>query len=167
MAREGKTPPVSARQPGRTCWRGTGTGMTFCLSRPTPMWTTLLWGGGDFPGAGRRGLPGVYAPLSPTGAAWKIFVQFGKPRLGVFISGGNLDSMVAHYTAAKKAPRRGPVLPRREDRPAARPGHHRLRQPGPGGLWPHPADHRRPGGLPCAALPTTTTGRTRCAAASS
>jgi uncharacterized radical SAM protein YgiQ len=30
------------------------------------------------------------------------FVQFGKPRLGVFISGGNLDSMVAHYTAAKK-----------------------------------------------------------------
>lgn len=30
------------------------------------------------------------------------FVQFGKPRLGVFISGGNLDSMVAHYTSAKK-----------------------------------------------------------------
>lgn len=30
------------------------------------------------------------------------FIQFGKPRLGVFISGGNLDSMVAHYTAAKK-----------------------------------------------------------------
>lgn len=36
------------------------------------------------------------------------FVQFGKPRLGVFISGGNLDSMVAHYTAAKK--RRGEDL---------------------------------------------------------
>ena len=30
------------------------------------------------------------------------FTQFGKPRLGGFISGGNLDSMVAHYTAAKK-----------------------------------------------------------------
>ena len=30
------------------------------------------------------------------------FTQFGKPRLGVMISGGNLDSMVAHYTSAKK-----------------------------------------------------------------
>ena len=29
-------------------------------------------------------------------------IQFGKPKLGVFISGGNLDSMVAHYTSAKK-----------------------------------------------------------------
>ena len=26
----------------------------------------------------------------------------GKPRFGVFIGGGNIDSMVAHYTAAKK-----------------------------------------------------------------
>ena len=30
------------------------------------------------------------------------FTRFGKPRLGVMISGGNLDSMVAHYTSAKK-----------------------------------------------------------------
>ncbi len=30
------------------------------------------------------------------------FTAMGKPRLGVMISGGNLDSMVAHYTAAKK-----------------------------------------------------------------
>ncbi|MBP3372325.1 MAG: YgiQ family radical SAM protein [Clostridia bacterium] len=30
------------------------------------------------------------------------FLAMGKPRLGVMISGGNLDSMVAHYTAAKK-----------------------------------------------------------------
>ncbi len=28
--------------------------------------------------------------------------QFGSPRLGVLISAGNVDSMVAHYTAAKK-----------------------------------------------------------------
>ena len=33
------------------------------------------------------------------------FKKFGKPRLGFLVSGGNLDSMVAHYTAAKK--RRG------------------------------------------------------------
>ncbi|MBE6992217.1 MAG: YgiQ family radical SAM protein [Ruminococcaceae bacterium] len=30
------------------------------------------------------------------------FKQFGKPRYGAFIGAGNLDSMVAHYTAAKK-----------------------------------------------------------------
>lgn len=30
------------------------------------------------------------------------FTQFGEPRLGFFVSSGNIDSMVAHYTAAKK-----------------------------------------------------------------
>ena len=30
------------------------------------------------------------------------FTALGRPRLGVLISGGNIDSMVAHYTAAKK-----------------------------------------------------------------
>ncbi|MDE5974100.1 MAG: YgiQ family radical SAM protein [Eubacterium sp.] len=30
------------------------------------------------------------------------FMQFGKPRLGFFITSGNIDSMVAHYTAAKR-----------------------------------------------------------------
>ena len=30
------------------------------------------------------------------------FVQFGKPRLAYLISSGNIDSMVAHYTSAKK-----------------------------------------------------------------
>ena len=28
--------------------------------------------------------------------------RFGRPRLGFFVSGGNIDSMVAHYTAAKR-----------------------------------------------------------------
>lgn len=32
----------------------------------------------------------------------KDFLRFGTPRLGVFISGGVIDSMVNHYTAAKK-----------------------------------------------------------------
>jgi len=32
----------------------------------------------------------------------KDFTQFGKPRLGFFVTSGNIDSMVAHYTAAKK-----------------------------------------------------------------
>ncbi len=30
------------------------------------------------------------------------FTVYGKPRLGFFVSSGNIDSMVAHYTAAKK-----------------------------------------------------------------
>ncbi len=32
----------------------------------------------------------------------KDFLRFGRPRLGVLISGGVIDSMVNHYTAAKK-----------------------------------------------------------------
>ncbi len=32
----------------------------------------------------------------------KDFMQFGKPRLGFLITSGNIDSMVSHYTAAKK-----------------------------------------------------------------
>ena len=30
------------------------------------------------------------------------FKRFGSPRLGFLVSAGNIDSMVAHYTAAKK-----------------------------------------------------------------
>ncbi len=30
------------------------------------------------------------------------FLRFGRPSLGFFVNGGNIDSMVAHYTAAKK-----------------------------------------------------------------
>ncbi len=30
------------------------------------------------------------------------YTRFGKPRYGFFVNGGNIDSMVAHYTAAKK-----------------------------------------------------------------
>jgi uncharacterized radical SAM protein YgiQ len=30
------------------------------------------------------------------------YTRFGRPRLGFFVTGGNIDSMVAHYTVAKK-----------------------------------------------------------------
>ncbi|MBR6760659.1 MAG: YgiQ family radical SAM protein [Oscillospiraceae bacterium] len=36
---------------------------------------------------------------------WRVekeFQRFGRPRLGFLVTGGNIDSMVAHYTAAKK-----------------------------------------------------------------
>lgn len=32
----------------------------------------------------------------------KDFQRFGKPKLGFLVTGGNIDSMVAHYTAAKR-----------------------------------------------------------------
>ena len=38
----------------------------------------------------------------PDWRSTKAFKNCGKPRLGVMIGAGNLDSMVAHYTAAKK-----------------------------------------------------------------
>ena len=38
----------------------------------------------------------------------RSFEAMGKPRLGVLICGGNLDSMLCHYTAARK--------PRKEDK---------------------------------------------------
>lgn len=31
-----------------------------------------------------------------------MILQFGKPRLGFMVSAGNIDSMVAHYTVAKR-----------------------------------------------------------------
>ena len=30
------------------------------------------------------------------------FTRFGRPRLGFLVNSGNIDSMVAHYTVAKK-----------------------------------------------------------------
>ncbi len=38
----------------------------------------------------------------PDWKSTKDFQRFGRPRLGFLVSSGNIDSMVAHYTAAKK-----------------------------------------------------------------
>ncbi|MEG2770421.1 MAG: YgiQ family radical SAM protein, partial [Oscillospiraceae bacterium] len=51
------------------------------------------------------------------------FKEFGKPRFGFLIGGGNVDSMVAHYTVAKKARTTdsyspGGVMGKRPDRSA-------------------------------------------------
>ncbi len=81
------------------------------------------------------------------------FTALGRPRLGVMLSAGNLDSMVAHYTVAKRRRTEDAYSPGKRTGPAPRPGHHRLRQPGPGGLWRHPPGHRRPGGQPPALRP--------------
>ncbi len=57
---------------------------------------------------------------------WKSdedFLQFGKPRLGFMITSGNIDSMVAHYSVAKKrrktdAYTAGGIMGKRPDRAA-------------------------------------------------
>ena len=41
------------------------------------------------------------------------FTALGRPRLGVLIGAGNIDSMVAHYTAAKKRRHNDPYSPGR------------------------------------------------------
>ena len=38
----------------------------------------------------------------PDFSSTKAFTRFGKPRLGFLVSAGNIDSMVAHYTVAKR-----------------------------------------------------------------
>ncbi len=38
----------------------------------------------------------------PDWRSTKDFTRFGRPRLGFLVSSGNIDSMVAHYTAAKR-----------------------------------------------------------------
>ena len=95
----------------------------------------------------------------------EAFLDMGKPRYGVFIGGGNIDSMVAHYTAAKKrrssdAYSPGNKMGLRPDRPTIVYAN-RARRPSP--APPSSSAAWRPA---CAALPTTTTGTTRSAAPS-
>lgn len=88
----------------------------------------------------------------------EAFRAMGRPRYGVLIGGGNLDSMVAHYTVAKRRRDRdlyspGGKMGYRPDRPtivyANRPERPFPIPPSSSGDW------RRP----CGALPTMTTGR--------
>lgn len=75
------------------------------------------------------------------------FKHFGKPRLGFLVSAGVIDSMVNHYTVAKKR-RHDEPTPRRQRLHAPRPRDHRLLQPNPAGV-PRCADsHRRRGSEP-------------------
>ena len=55
----------------------------------------------------------------------EAFRAMGRPRYGVLIGGGNLDSMVAHYTAARKRRARRSRRRARAARPALRWGNAR------------------------------------------
>lgn len=73
----------------------------------------------------------------------EAFRAMGRPRLGVFIGAGNLDSMVAHYTAAKRRRSEDFYSPGQAHRLPPRPRCHRLLQPRTRGLRPRCADHSR------------------------
>ena len=91
------------------------------------------------------------------------FRAMGRPRYGVMIGGGNIDSMVAHYTAAKKRRTQDLYSPgsRMGLRPTARPSYTPTAAARPSAISPSSsADWRRA----CAALRTTTTGTIRSAA---
>lgn len=91
------------------------------------------------------------------------FRAMGRPRYGVMIGGGNIDSMVAHYTAAKNAARRTSTPPAAAwvFAPTARPSYTPTAAAKPSAISPSSsADWRRA----CAALRITTTGTIRSAA---
>ena len=56
------------------------------------------------------------------------FTQFGKPRLGFMVSAGNIDSMVAHYTVAKRKRHDDAYTAGGKKRQASRQSRHRLLQ---------------------------------------
>lgn len=90
------------------------------------------------------------------------FTRFGRPTLGFFITGGNIDSMVAHYTAAKK--KRSDDAYTAGGRAGARPDRAAIvysRRPRP----PIPTAPSFSAGWRrrCAALPITTIGTMPCA----
>ena len=80
------------------------------------------------------------------------FRQFGRPRLGFLVSSGVIDSMVNHYTVAKKR-RHDDAYARRNSRNASRPRDHRVLQPHPPGIPGGTNPHRRRGGQPSPFLP--------------
>lgn len=61
----------------------------------------------------------------------KDFLKFGRPRLGVLISGGVIDSMVNHYTAARKRRSEDVYSPGGKAGAPSRPMHNCLCKPHP------------------------------------
>ena len=62
------------------------------------------------------------------------FKRFGKPKYGFFIGGGNVDSMVSHYSVAKIPRAEDEYSPRRQGRRTPGPQRHRVHPPCQAGL---------------------------------
>ena len=75
--------------------------------------------------------------------------EYGRPRYGFFIGGGNVDSMVAHYSVAKVRRTRR-VFARRCGRQAARQKRYGIHTPGKAGIPGRTCGAGWAGGLPAA-----------------
>ena len=93
------------------------------------------------------------------------FTRFGRPRLGFLVTAGVIDSMVNHYTAAKKPPRASDAYsPGGQAGHAPGPRHHRLSPTAFAQAYGNVPILPSAGWKPrCAASPTTITGTTACA----
>ena len=68
---------------------------------------------------------------SRTGRTLVSVWALGRPRLGFLVTGGNMDSMVNHYSVSRSAPEDRRLYPGRSDGKAAGPGYHGILQPDP------------------------------------
>ena len=91
------------------------------------------------------------------------FREYGRPRLGFLVTSGNIDSMVAHYTASKKRRSFDYYSPGGEmgNAPIALSSSTRTASAKRTAMSPSSSAASKPRS---AALPTTTIGITRCAA---
>ena len=133
--------------------RGMGSSATLSMSSATPMWTT--------PASATPSSAGCW---SPTATAWALsasrtgtipasILALGTPRLGFLVMGGNMDSMVCHYSVAKRRRKMdyytpGGVMGKRPDY-AVTVYCQLIRQQLPG----HSDSHRRTGSQPAASEP--------------
>ena len=81
------------------------------------------------------------------------FKRFGKPKYGFFIGGGNVDSMVSHYSVAKIPRAEDEYSPRRQGRRTPGPQRHRVHPPCQAGLSRPSGDSGRSGGVPAPLCP--------------
>ena len=83
----------------------------FCLHQRRRLCRpSLLWSGHYYPSSGEPGVFRMY--YFPARLAEKESISvFGEPRLAFLVSAGNMDSMVNHYTVAKKHRRQDSYSP--------------------------------------------------------
>ena len=66
------------------------------------MWITRPLGWRSFPACWKAMVTGSPILAQPDWRTGRDFTRFGRPRLGFMVTSGNIDSMVAHYTAARR-----------------------------------------------------------------
>ena len=82
--------------------RGAGARSISSTSTATPMWITPPSARRSSRACSRTRASASAILAQPDFRSAEAFRAFGRPRLGFLVSAGNIDSMVAHYTAAKK-----------------------------------------------------------------